>query len=67
MIRLENISKTYQTDKVDTLALKDINQHEKKGDVGPSRGASRGRGGGDEEAEDGLAAGWTGTSMRSRG
>ena len=40
MIRLENISKTYQTDKVETLALKDINLHVKKGEfvsiMGPS-------------------------------
>jgi putative ABC transport system ATP-binding protein len=40
MIKLENISKTYQTDKVETLALKDINLHVKKGEfvsiMGPS-------------------------------
>jgi putative ABC transport system ATP-binding protein len=40
MIRLENISKTYQTDKVETLALKTINLHVKKGEfvsiMGPS-------------------------------
>jgi putative ABC transport system ATP-binding protein len=40
MIRLENISKTYQTDKVETLALRDINLHVKKGEfvsiMGPS-------------------------------
>ena len=40
MIRLDNISKTYQTDKVETLALKDINLHVKKGEfvsiMGPS-------------------------------
>jgi len=31
MIRLENVSKTYRTDKVETLALKDINLHVPKG------------------------------------
>ncbi len=40
MIKLENISKTYQTDRVETLALKDINLHVKKGEfvsiMGPS-------------------------------
>jgi len=40
MIRLDNISKTYQTDKVETLALKDISLHVKKGEfvsiMGPS-------------------------------
>jgi len=40
MIKLENISKTYQADKVETLALKDINLHVKKGEfvsiMGPS-------------------------------
>ncbi|MCH8617992.1 ABC transporter ATP-binding protein [Undibacterium sp. TS12] len=40
MIRLENISKTYQTDKVETMALRDINLHVKKGEfvsiMGPS-------------------------------
>ncbi len=40
MIRLDNVSKTYRTDKVETLALKDINLHVKKGDflsiMGPS-------------------------------
>ncbi len=40
MIRLENISKTYQTDKVETLALKNINLHVRKGEflsiMGPS-------------------------------
>jgi putative ABC transport system ATP-binding protein len=40
VIRLENVSKTYRTDKVETLALKDINLHVKKGDflsiMGPS-------------------------------
>jgi putative ABC transport system ATP-binding protein len=40
MIRLENVSKTYQTDKVETLALKEINLHVKKGEfvsiMGPS-------------------------------
>ena len=40
MIKLENISKTYQTDKVETLALRDINLHVKKGEfvsiMGPS-------------------------------
>jgi ABC-type methionine transport system ATPase subunit len=28
MIRLNKVSKTYQTDKVETLALKDIDLHE---------------------------------------
>ena len=32
MIKLENVSKTYRTDKVETLALKDISLHVKKGD-----------------------------------
>jgi putative ABC transport system ATP-binding protein len=40
MIRLENVSKTYQTDKVETLALKDIDLHVEKGEfvgmMGPS-------------------------------
>lgn len=40
MIKLEHISKTYQTDKVETLALKDISLHVKKGEfvsiMGPS-------------------------------
>ena len=40
MIKLENISKTYPADKVETLALKDINLHVKKGEfvsiMGPS-------------------------------
>ena len=40
MIRLEGISKTYQTDKVETLALKDIDLHVKKAEfvclMGPS-------------------------------
>ena len=40
MIKLDNVSKTYRTDKVETLALKDINLHVKKGDflsiMGPS-------------------------------
>ncbi len=40
MIKLENISKTYQTDKVETLALNNINLHVKKGEflsiMGPS-------------------------------
>ncbi len=40
MLKLTNISKTYQTDKVETLALKDINLHVKKGEfisiMGPS-------------------------------
>ena len=40
MIKLDNISKTYQTDKIETLALKDINLHVKKGEflsiMGPS-------------------------------
>jgi len=40
MIKLENVSKTYQTDKVETLALRDINLHVKKGEfvsiMGPS-------------------------------
>jgi putative ABC transport system ATP-binding protein len=40
MIKLNNISKTYQTDKVETLALKDINLHVEKGEfvsiMGPS-------------------------------
>jgi putative ABC transport system ATP-binding protein len=40
MIRLEKVSKTYQTDKVQTLAVKDIDLHVKKGEfvcmMGPS-------------------------------
>ncbi|THC46169.1 ABC transporter ATP-binding protein [Massilia sp. Mn16-1_5] len=40
MIRLSNVSKTYRTDKVETLALKDIDLHVKKGEfvamMGPS-------------------------------
>lgn len=40
MIKLENISKTYQTDKVETLALKNIHLHVKKAEfvsiMGPS-------------------------------
>jgi putative ABC transport system ATP-binding protein len=40
MIKLDNVSKTYRTDKVETLALKDITLHVKKGDflsiMGPS-------------------------------
>lgn len=40
MIKLENISKTYRTEKVETLALKNINLHVKKGEflsiMGPS-------------------------------
>ncbi len=40
MITLENVSKTYQTDKVETLALRDINLHVNKGEfvsiMGPS-------------------------------
>ena len=40
MIKLENVSKTYRTDKVETLALKDISLHVKKGEflsiMGPS-------------------------------
>ncbi|MES3024048.1 MAG: ABC transporter ATP-binding protein [Pseudomonadota bacterium] len=40
MIKLDNVSKTYQTDKVETLALKEINLHLKKGEfvgmMGPS-------------------------------
>lgn len=40
MIKLENISKTYQTDKVETLALKNINLDVRKGEflsiMGPS-------------------------------
>jgi putative ABC transport system ATP-binding protein len=40
MIRLENVSKTYRTDKVETLALKDIDLHVAKGEfvamMGPS-------------------------------
>ncbi|PWF48432.1 ABC transporter ATP-binding protein [Massilia glaciei] len=40
MIKLDNVSKTYQTDKVETLALKEINLHVKKGEfvgmMGPS-------------------------------
>ena len=40
MIKLDNVSKTYQTDKVETLALKDIDLHIRKGEfvcmMGPS-------------------------------
>jgi len=40
MIRLSNVSKTYRTDKVETLALKDVDLHVKKGEfvamMGPS-------------------------------
>jgi putative ABC transport system ATP-binding protein len=40
MIRLEKVSKTYHTDKVETLALKDIDLHVQKGEfvciMGPS-------------------------------
>ncbi len=40
MIQFENVSKTYQTDKVETIALRDINLHIKKGEfvsvMGPS-------------------------------
>ena len=40
MIRLQNVSKTYQTDKVQTLAVKDIDLHVRKGEfvcmMGPS-------------------------------
>ena len=40
MIKLENISKTYRTDKVETLALKDVSLHVDKGEfvsiMGPS-------------------------------
>lgn len=40
MIKLHQVSKTYQTDKVETLALKDIHLHVKKGEfvsiMGPS-------------------------------
>jgi putative ABC transport system ATP-binding protein len=40
VIKLDNVSKTYQTDKVETLALKDISLHVAKGDflsiMGPS-------------------------------
>lgn len=40
MIMLENISKTYQTEKVETLALRDVNLHVRKGEfvsiMGPS-------------------------------
>nr|WP_315484412.1 ABC transporter ATP-binding protein [uncultured Undibacterium sp.] len=40
MIQLENVSKTYQTDKVETIALRDINLHIGKGEfvsiMGPS-------------------------------
>ena len=40
MIKLEKVSKTYQTDKVETLAVKDIDLHVKKGEfvcmMGPS-------------------------------
>ena len=32
MIRLENVSKTYQTDKIETLALKSIDLHVRKGE-----------------------------------
>ena len=40
MIKLDKVSKTYQTDKVETLAVKDIDLHVKKGEfvcmMGPS-------------------------------
>ena len=40
MIRLHNVSKTYRTDKVETLALKDIDLHVREGEfvamMGPS-------------------------------
>jgi putative ABC transport system ATP-binding protein len=40
MIRLDNVSKTYHTDKVETLALKDIDMHVRKAEfvciMGPS-------------------------------
>ena len=40
MIKLEKVSKTYQTDKVETLAVKDIDLHVRKGEfvcmMGPS-------------------------------
>jgi putative ABC transport system ATP-binding protein len=40
MIRLNNVSKTYRTDKIETLALKDIDLHVKQGEfvalMGPS-------------------------------
>jgi putative ABC transport system ATP-binding protein len=40
MIKLDNVSKTYQTDKVETLALKNINLHVKRAEfvsiMGPS-------------------------------
>jgi putative ABC transport system ATP-binding protein len=40
MIRLSNVSKTYRTDKVETLALKDVDLHVRKGEfvamMGPS-------------------------------
>lgn len=40
MIQLENVGKSYQTEKMETLALKDINLHVKKGEfvsiMGPS-------------------------------
>jgi len=40
VIKLDNVSKTYQTDKVETLAVKDINLHVQKGEfvcmMGPS-------------------------------
>ncbi|MES2317844.1 MAG: ABC transporter ATP-binding protein [Pseudomonadota bacterium] len=40
MIKLDKVSKTYQTDKVETLALKDIDLHVRKGEfvcmMGPS-------------------------------
>ena len=40
MIQLEKVSKTYQTDKVETLALKDIDLHVKEAEfvciMGPS-------------------------------
>ncbi|MEW6022602.1 MAG: ABC transporter ATP-binding protein [Pseudomonadota bacterium] len=40
MIRLNNVSKTYRTDKVETLAVKDVDLHVKKGEfvamMGPS-------------------------------
>ncbi|WP_313177270.1 ATP-binding cassette domain-containing protein, partial [Massilia sp.] len=40
MIRLNKVSKTYRTDKVETLAVKDVDLHVKKGEfvamMGPS-------------------------------
>ena len=40
MIRLNNVSKTYRTDKVETLAVKDIDLHVAKGEFGAMRGPS---------------------------